>query len=92
MKIVPKAGVPKEALRKWNVGDIAVHLNGVYGEAPNDSMMYKDLKIYYYDKLKVRPDVLYKQLRFHPSGLILILEIRVRKSVSRSWVCSAMWR
>jgi len=67
MKIVPKAGVPKEALRKWNVGDIAVHLNGVYGEAPNDSMMYKDLKIYYYDKLKVRPDVLYKQLRFHPS-------------------------
>jgi len=49
------------------VGDIAVHLNGVYGEAPNDSMMYKDLKIYYYDKLKVRPDVLYKQLRFHPS-------------------------
>ncbi len=65
MKIVPKAGVPKEAVKRWNVGNIAMHLYGVNGEAPNDSLMYKDLKIYYRNKLKVRPSVLYRQLRFH---------------------------
>lgn len=67
MKIVPKSGLPKEALRRWSIGNVSVRLYGVNGEVPNDSLVYKDLSIYYRDKLKVRPAVLYKQLRFQPA-------------------------
>ncbi|WP_321333266.1 BamA/TamA family outer membrane protein [uncultured Bacteroides sp.] len=64
MKIVPKAGIPKEALKRWNVGDISIHLYSKDGEVPNDSVVYKNLSIYYRDKLKIRPEVLYRQIRF----------------------------
>lgn len=64
MKIVPKAGIPKNVLKRWNVGNISIHLYSKEGEEPNDSIIYKNLTIHYRDKLKVRPEVLYRQVRF----------------------------
>ena len=34
------------------------------GEATNDSMMYKNLNIHYFNKLQVRPNMLYRWLNY----------------------------
>jgi hypothetical protein len=47
-------GLPAAAQRPYYVGDASVYLFGKNGEAPNDSMMYKNLNIHYYKKLQVR--------------------------------------
>ena len=60
LRMRPLAGLPKEAQRKYYIGDTSVHLLGKNGEAPNDSVEYKDLVIFYHDKLKVRPNMLYR--------------------------------
>lgn len=61
LKITPKSGLPAEALRSWNIGNRSVCLYGYDGEAPTDSLLYKDLMIYYQGKLRVRPLVLYNR-------------------------------
>ncbi|KAA6331809.1 Outer membrane protein assembly factor BamA, partial [termite gut metagenome] len=63
LQITPKAGLPKAALQQWRIGDIAVHLYGVNDEAPNESLQYENINIRYYNKLKVRPEVLKKSIR-----------------------------
>lgn len=69
LQIAPKSGVPSSAVKRWSIGDISVKLYGVKGEAPNDSLQYEDMTIYYYDKLNVRPNILHKRLRFHSGDL-----------------------
>ncbi|MCD8179138.1 MAG: BamA/TamA family outer membrane protein [Tannerellaceae bacterium] len=69
LRMVRKEGLPRTALRPWNIGDISVHLNGYYNEPPTDSIRYKDLTIYYQDKLRIRPGVLYNRIKFHPGDL-----------------------
>lgn len=61
LKVTPKAGLPSEALRPWSIGDRSVWLYGYDGEVPTDSLLYKDLLIYYQGKLRVRPQVLYNR-------------------------------
>ncbi|MDO4164487.1 MAG: BamA/TamA family outer membrane protein [Bacteroides sp.] len=60
MRLVPVAGMPKMAERPFYVGKTSFYLMGKQGEAPNDSVDYKDLRIYYHDKLEVRPNMLYR--------------------------------
>jgi len=69
LKITPKAGLPEQTLRPWNIGKRNIILNGSDGEAPTDSMLYKDLTIFYQGKLKVRPQVLYNRFRLMPGDL-----------------------
>lgn len=69
LQMVPKAGIPANALRKWHIGDVSVHISDVYGQPPNDSIEYKDITIYFRDKLKVRPEVLYKRFRMDEGQL-----------------------
>lgn len=69
LQVIPKPGLPAEAKRKYHIGDISVHLYGVKGEAPNDSIAYEDIMIHYHNKLKVRPQVLASRFRFEEGQL-----------------------
>jgi len=51
------------------VGNISYSLNGYDGETPTDSILYKDLMIYYEGKLRVRPRILYNRLFFRKGDL-----------------------
>lgn len=64
LRLVPVPGLPAAAQRQFYLGKTSVSLFGKNGESPNDSMMYKNLHIYYYDKLQVRPNMLYRWLNY----------------------------
>lgn len=64
LKLIPVPGLPAAAQRPYYIGDAQVYLFGKNGEAPNDSMMYKNLSIHYHDKLQVRPNMLYRWLNY----------------------------
>jgi outer membrane protein assembly factor BamA len=73
LKIGLNQGVPRSLLKPWTLGDITIQLNGYDREFPTDSLIYKDIKILYEGKLKVRPAVLYKKL-FFKSGELYSLD------------------
>ena len=64
LRIVPKEGMPRNALIPWKLGNVDFYLNGYRNEQPTDSIRYKDLTIHYEGKLRVRPKVLYDRLYF----------------------------
>ena len=66
LRVVPKEGMPRIALRPWTLGNIDFYLNGYRNELPTDSIRYKELTIHYEGKLRVRPSVLYNRLYFRP--------------------------
>ena len=66
LRIVPKEGMPRNALIPWKLGSVDFYLNGYRNEQPTDSIRYKDLTIHYEGKLRVRPKELYNRLYFRP--------------------------
>lgn len=64
MRLIPVPGMPKVAEKPFYVGKRAVYLVGKQGQTPNDSIDYKGLTIHYYDKLRVRPNMLYRWLNY----------------------------
>lgn len=66
LRVVPKEGMPRNALRPWKLGKVDFYLNGYRNEPPTDSIRYKDLTIHFEGKLRVRPSVLYNRLYFRP--------------------------
>ena len=66
LRIVPKEGMPRNALIPWKLGNVDFYLNGYRNEQPTDSIRYKDLTIHYEGKLRVRPKELYNRLYFRP--------------------------
>ena len=64
-----RQGAPRSILRPWWIGDVAIYLNGYDNETPTDSILYKDLMIHYEGKLRVRPSILYDQLKFNRGEL-----------------------
>ena len=66
LRIVPKEGMPRNALIPWKLGNVDFYLNGYRNEQPTDSIRYKDLTIHYEGKLRIRPKVLYDRLYFRP--------------------------
>ena len=60
LKLLPIKGLPKEAQKMYYLGNTTFHLYGKNGEKPNKSMQYKDLSIHYYNKLNLRPKMLYR--------------------------------
>jgi outer membrane protein assembly factor BamA len=69
LKIGLSQGVPRSLLRPWKLGDVTIQLNGYDNELPTDSLTYRDIKILYEGKLKIRPSVLYKKLFFKSGEL-----------------------
>ena len=64
MRLVPVAGMPEVAEKPFYVGKKTFYLMGRQGERPTDSLDYKDLTIYYHDRLQVRPNMLYRWLNY----------------------------
>lgn len=64
MRMIPVAGMPKVAEKPFYVGRKAIYLYGRQGEEPNDSTSYNGVKIYYHDKLDVRPNMLYRWMNY----------------------------
>lgn len=64
MRMIPVPGMPQVAEKPFYVGKQVVHLLGKEGETPNDSIIYKGLAIHYYNKLQVRPNMLYRWLNY----------------------------
>lgn len=64
LRMMPVAGMPKDAERAFFLGKTSFYLHGQNGELPNDSMHYKGFDIHYYNKLKVRPNMIYRWLHY----------------------------
>lgn len=60
LRMVPVAGMPEVAEKRFYVGQKSIYLFGKQGERPNDSVDYKGLRIYFHDKIPVRPNMLYR--------------------------------
>lgn len=69
LRVQPKAGIPFNATKQWHIGSISLDLIGVYGEEPNDSIEYENLKIRFHDKLKLRPKVAKGRFRIQEGQL-----------------------
>lgn len=68
LRVMRNQSMPRNALKPWKIGQVSVALMGYDNEKPTDSLLYKDLKIYYEGKLRVRPTVLYRMLKFNPGS------------------------
>lgn len=65
LKLIPVPGLPAAAQRPYYVGATTnISLMGKNGEVPNDSLRYEGLMIHYYNKLQVRPKMLYRWLNY----------------------------
>ena len=69
LRVSTQPGLPRNVLRPWKVGNISVFLNGYNNEIPTDSIHYKDITIFYEGKLRIRPNILYNQLRLHTGDI-----------------------
>lgn len=69
LRVRRKEGLPSNALRPFRIGDISVNIRGYNSNSPVDSVRYKDMMIYYQDKLRIRPAVLYGRFSFKPGDL-----------------------
>ena len=63
INVLPKPGLNDLIKRRWKVGGITVNLMGYDNELPTDSIMYKNMKIRYEGKLRVRPSILYRKIK-----------------------------
>ncbi len=64
LRLIPVAGLPVAAQQQYYVGNKTVYLIGKNGEQPNDSMNYKGMDIHFYNKMQVRPNMLYRWLNY----------------------------
>ena len=64
MRLIPIPNMPEVAEKPFYVGNRSFYLLGKQGEDPNDSIDYKGLSIHYYNKLGVRPNMLYRWLNY----------------------------
>lgn len=64
MRMLPVDGMPPIAEQLFYVGNKSVYIAGKKGEDPDNSLEYKGLTIHYHDKLKVRPNMLYRWLNY----------------------------
>lgn len=68
LRVMRNQNMPINALWPWRIGNVSVSLRGYDNEPPTDTLQYKDLTIYYEGKLRVRPTVLYRMLKFKPGN------------------------
>ncbi|MBR8705703.1 BamA/TamA family outer membrane protein [Bacteroides pyogenes] len=64
LRLTPVPGLPAAAQRQYYLGNVSVYLFGKNGESPTDSLRYKDILIHYHEKLRVRPNMLYRWLNY----------------------------
>ncbi|WP_291529100.1 BamA/TamA family outer membrane protein [Bacteroides sp. UBA939] len=64
LRMTPVPGMPKDAERPFFVGNVSFYLHGPQGQMPNDSLYHKNFWLHYYNKLKIRPNMLYRWLNY----------------------------
>lgn len=64
LRAIPAGDLPKEVEKPYNIGSKTVNLLGKNGEEPNDSIRYKNLNIRFHNKLRVRPNILYRWINY----------------------------
>lgn len=64
LRLITLPGLPVAAQRQYYLGTVSASIFGKNGEVPNDSILYKDLQIHYYNKLQIRPNMLYRWLHY----------------------------
>lgn len=74
LQVARKQGIPPNAHTPYRIGNINVHIGGYDGENAVDSLIYKDMTVFYEGKLRIRPAVLYGRLRFRPGDLYTLEE------------------
>lgn len=61
LRMVPVAGIPSTAEKPFFLGHKSIYLYGRNGQEPTDSMLYRNLRIFYYgSRPYVRPSMLYR--------------------------------
>ena len=81
MRMIPVPGMPPVAEKPFYLGRKTIEILGKNGEAPNDSVDYNGLRIYYHDKLKVRPNMLYRWTNY--KGFRLKRQVQDSAGISR---------
>ncbi|MDR2498267.1 MAG: BamA/TamA family outer membrane protein [Tannerellaceae bacterium] len=66
LRVMRKSGLPQSAMTPFRIGRVSFALTGYRGEQPVDSVTYRDMTVFYENKLRVRPAVLYKHLMLKP--------------------------
>lgn len=65
-----KSNLAKEVFHKWELRNLSITMNGLEGQAPNNEIDYKGLKIRFYGKKPpVRPGILRQRIRFREGKL-----------------------
>lgn len=64
LKLIPVPGLPAAAQRPYYMGNASVYLFGKNGEQPTDTLNYRGIDIHYYQKLQIRPNMLYRWLHY----------------------------
>jgi len=65
LRLVPVEGIPEAAQKPFVVSSTTVNFFGPKGESPNDSTSYRGVKINYFNKVPVRPNMLYRWLDYN---------------------------
>lgn len=64
LRMTPVADISAGVQRPYYLGNTSFYLRGPQGQMPTDSLLYKNLWIHYYDRLKIRPNMLYRWLHY----------------------------
>ena len=62
LRIRINEAVPPQMLKPWYVSDIAYSITNSYGRAPNDTVCYRDMDLYFRNRLPLRKKVLYNSV------------------------------
>ena len=81
MRMIPVPGMPAVVEKPFYLGRKTVEILGKNGEAPNDSVDYNGLRIYFHDKLRVRPNMLYRWTNY--KGFRLKRQVQDSAGISR---------
>ena len=81
MRMIPVPGMPAVAEKPFYLGRKTVKILGKNGEAPNDSVDYNGLRIYFHDKLRARPNMLYRWTNY--KGFRLKRQVQDSAGISR---------
>ena len=75
LQVVPRRGIPEQALKTYRLGHTSIHLTGYRGEEPTDSLKLPKMTIYYSGKRPgirpkaLRPNIYYKKGQLYNQAL-----------------------
>lgn len=81
LRMIPAAGMPAVAEKPFYLGKKTFYLFSRQGERPTDTLEYKGLRILYHEKMKVRPNMLYRWLDY--KGFRMKRQVQDSTGISR---------